>query len=314
MKPFFSIVIPLYNKENFIVKTINSALNQTYKDFEIIVINDGSTDNSLNKLQELNDSRIFVYTIKNKGVSAARNYGIEKANADQVCFLDADDYWYPNHLETLYNLISNYPECGLYATGYEKKHFNKTLKSIYKNVPNKLWQGIIKDYFDSSLINSIAWTSTACVPKKILQSVGMFDTQITLGAGEDTDLWIRLALNYQVAFDNSVTGIHNLHAENRVSNANTNLRRFLNLDKYETHTKHYKSLKKYLDLNRFSIAIQYKLAGNKSECKKYSDKIDFKNLNLKQKILLKSPIFIARALKNLQLLLRQLNINLSAFK
>lgn len=314
MKPFFSIVIPLYNKEKFIVETINSALNQSYENFEIIVINDGSTDNSLIEVNNIQDKRITTYTTKNQGVSNARNNGMENASADYICFLDADDYWHPNHLKTLHKLILNFPDCGLYATAYKKKHLTGTIKSVYKNIPNQAWKGIVKEYFESSLINSIAWTSTVCVPKKIIDSVGMFDPKITLGAGEDTDLWIRIALKHKVAFDNTVTGIHNLHAENRVSNSNTNIRKFLDLDKYENYVSQHKGLKKYLDLNRFSIAMQYKLANNKQMAKNISSKIDSKSINIKQKLLLNSPVFVLKCLKRLQFLLRRKNMYLSAFR
>ena len=93
MTPFFSIVIPLYNKEPFIEKTIQSVLDQTFKDFEIIIINDGSTDKSLGEVECLNDERISIFTIINQGVSHARNHGIHKAKGHYIAFLDADDYW-----------------------------------------------------------------------------------------------------------------------------------------------------------------------------------------------------------------------------
>lgn len=87
--PFFSVVIPLYNKENYIQDTIESALNQTFADFEIIVVNDGSTDESLDIVENNNDSRIKTHSIKNSGVSRARNIGIQKAKSDYIVFLDA---------------------------------------------------------------------------------------------------------------------------------------------------------------------------------------------------------------------------------
>ena len=89
--------------------------------FEIIIINDGSTDNSLKKAEDIKDSRIFLYSIKNQGVSNARNYGIKKANSDYICFLDADDFWYNNHLSLIKDLLVSFPDCGLYATAYHRK-------------------------------------------------------------------------------------------------------------------------------------------------------------------------------------------------
>ena len=315
MQPFFSIVIPLFNKENFISDTIESALNQSFEDFEIIVVNDGSTDNSLRKVEAIKDSRIKLYSIKNQGVSHARNYGISKAKADYICFLDADDLWYKNHLKQLNTLLKKEPNCGLYTSAYHKKIGKMFKKSIYNNIPNQQnWSGVVDNYFESSLVNSIAWTSAVMVPKHIFDTIGLFDENITLGAGEDIDLWIRIALNHPVAFNNTVSAIHNLDAENRITNSNTNLRQFLDLDKYEKHTKKHNYLRRYLDQNRFSFGIQYKLAGNNIKAKEYFNKIDVDNLNSKQKILIKSNVFVLRTLIRFQKLLRRFNINLTAFK
>ncbi|MBP93043.1 MAG: glycosyl transferase [Flavobacteriaceae bacterium] len=311
--PVFSIIIPLYNKENFIVKTVESALNQTFTDFEIIIVNDGSTDSSLEKLTCFTDSRINIYTINNKGVSHARNYGIAKASAKFIAFLDADDLWLPNHLKSLKQLIDIFPNCGLYANAYIKKKGDITLEPYYINIP-KNWKGIVEDYFKSSLSSSIAWTSAVAAPKDLLITLGCFDENITLGAGEDTDLWIRIALNHPVAFNNNITAIYNLHAENRISNSNTNLRRFLNLDDYEEAAKHNTSLKKYLDFNRFSIAIQYKLAGNKIQQAHYLKQLDQQNLNRKQRFILSCNKRMLVLLLNIQNALRQLHIDLSPFK
>lgn len=311
--PLFSIIIPLYNKGNFIVNTIQSALNQTYDDFEIIIINDGSTDNSLEKLKQFTDSRITIFTIENQGVSHARNFGISKASADYISFLDADDLWLPNHLESLSHLIEAYSGCGLYANAYVKKMGDITLESYYKNIPNN-WKGIVENYFESSLTSSIAWTSAVVVPKEILIKLNGFDEKITLGAGEDTDLWIRIALNCKVAFNNHVAAIYNLHADNRISNSNTNLRQFLDLDVYEEAAKNNPSLKKYIDINRFSIALQYKMAGNKKQQAHYLKHLDGNNLNGKQRFILGCNKNMLILLLKTQKALRQLHIDLSPFK
>lgn len=313
--PYFSIVISLYNKEKHIQSTIESVLAQSFVDFEIVVVNDGSTDSSEAVVKSIDDERIQIYSQENKGVSVARNFGIEKAKAKLVAFLDADDYWYPNHLETLKILYDTFPGCGLYATAYMKQFNSVKIKSIYKNIPTTPnWMGIVPDYFESSHTNSIAWTSAVMVPKKVFDTIGNFDTNITLGAGEDTDLWIRIALKYEVAFCNTVTAIHNLHSDNRISNANTNLRQFINLDVYEAIAQSKPSLKKYLDLNRYSIAKQYKLVGNHQKSKELIAKIDFNNLNWKQQLLLKTNNQLLIIFIKVKLLLRNLGLNLSSYK
>ncbi|WP_066224786.1 glycosyltransferase family A protein [Formosa haliotis] len=315
MKPYFSIVIPLFNKEKHIKPTIQNVLNQSFNDFEIIVVNDGSTDSSLEVVNSIKDSRLKIFSIKNQGVSFARNFGVSKINSDRIVFLDADDSWETHHLEDLFNLYQNYPDCGLYCTAYQKQLNTTIIPSTYNTIPKQdNWNGIVKDYFEASFINSIAWTSAVSIPKSAFMAVGGFNESITFGAGEDTDLWIKLALNYPVAFTNTVSATHNLFADNRISNSNTNKRQFINLDTYEAEALQNKSLKKYLDINRFAIAIQYKLAKNSAKFLSHKQKIDLRNLNSKQRFLLQCNRFVLVLLLHTKTLLHACNINLSAFK
>lgn len=314
-QPFFSVVIPLFNKEYYIADTLKSVLNQSYRNFEIIIVNDGSTDNSYKKVKAINDNRIKLYSTENKGVSHARNFGIKKAKANLIAFLDADDIWYNHHLEDLKQLFELYPNCGLYCKAYVKQQSNFTIESVYKNIPKQVnWIGIIDDYFESSLINCVAWTSAVAIPKHILEDINNFDESITLGAGEDIDLWLRIALKHPVAFYNKTSAIHKLHTNNRISNSNTNEREFINLDTYELIAQNNKSLKKYLDLNRYSIAMQYKLIGNTTKANDYIGKIDENNLNKKQVFLLKSNVIFLKLLFQFKKYLKTININLSTYK
>lgn len=110
-----SVVIPLYNKAHTIVNTLNTVLNQTYKDFEVIIVNDGSTDNGIEIInQNYNDKRIKIINQENTGVSAARNRGVEESKGEFIAFIDGDDEWHPEYLSTMYELIVKYPEAGLF--------------------------------------------------------------------------------------------------------------------------------------------------------------------------------------------------------
>ena len=122
----FSVVIPLYNKEQDILTTITSVLNQSYKSFEIIIIDDGSTDSSAKIVRKINDDRVKLFEKINEGVSSARNLGVEKSTTEYITFLDGDDYWHPHHLENLNLLITKFPEHLWYGSAYEKKR-NKQL-------------------------------------------------------------------------------------------------------------------------------------------------------------------------------------------
>lgn len=313
MKPFFSVVIPLYNKEKHIVDTIKSVLAQTFQDFEIIIINDGCTDSSYKQVKLINNSKIQLFSTENKGVSHARNLGIKKANGKLIAFLDADDTWFDHHLEDLKKLFERYPNCGLYCKAYTLRHGKRLIKSIYKNIPEQTdWMGIVDDYFESSSINCIAWTSAVAIPKHTFKSIGDFDTSLTMG--EDTELWLRIALKHPVSFYHKISAVYNLDTDNRITNLNTNSHSFIDLDKFELLAIKNKSLKTYLDLNRYSIAIQYKLVGNNTKAKEYINKINKNNLNYKQRFLLKLNAIFLSILLNLKNLLRTLNINLSTFK
>jgi len=315
MKPHFSIIIPLYNKEKHIKDTLDSVWSQTFTDFEVIIVNDGSTDNSLDVINTIDDDRLNVFSTENQGVSKARNYGISKANADFIVFLDADDIWFEHHLEDLKELHEEFPNCGMYCKAYDKKDGDILIPSLFNGIPKeKDWKGIVKDYFYSSLINSIAWTSALMLPKTTLENVGVFDPKITLGAGEDTDLWIRIALEYPVAFSSKISAIHQLHSDNRISNSNTNLRSFIDLNRYNSQAASNPSLKKYLDLNRFAIAIQYKLVGNSEKANSYIKALDLKSLNKKQRFLLSLPQSILRFFFRLKHFLKKQGIQLSSFR
>ncbi|MDT0556714.1 glycosyltransferase family 2 protein [Patiriisocius hiemis] len=313
--PELSIIIPLYNKEKDIENTLKSVLLQSYSDFEVVVVNDGSTDKSESVVSQIKDDRIKLFSKKNEGVSKTRNFGVSKAIADHIVFLDADDYWYPNHLKNLKDLIKKFPEQGWYATAYEKKHNKNLIVPIQSPVMEKEESMfLINNYFKNSLKDNLAWTSAVCMKKIFFNSLNGFDTSITMGAGEDTDLWIRAALASEIGFCKIVSATHNLEGTNRISNTPTNDRVFLNLDNYEDFAKEDMFLQKFLDLNRYSIALQYKLSGNFKTSNKISKKINSKNLSFTQRNLLKLPRSILVLLIKTQKFLGKKGYRLSSYK
>ncbi|MFR4436372.1 MAG: glycosyltransferase family 2 protein [Akkermansia muciniphila] len=117
-KPFFSIIIPAYNLENYIAATLQSVLVQTFQDFEIIIVDDGSSDETVSIIQSFHDPRIRLVSQVNGGVSRARNAGMKKAVGAYIAFLDGDDYWYPEHLELAADFFNHHPEILAYANRY----------------------------------------------------------------------------------------------------------------------------------------------------------------------------------------------------
>jgi glycosyltransferase involved in cell wall biosynthesis len=312
MKSFFSIIIPLYNKEKHIKNTLNSVINQIFEDFEVIIVNDGSTDNSQAEVAHLKDERIKLFNLENQGVSNARNFGAANANSNLFVFLDADDLWKPNHLKDLKKLYQDFPNCGLYATAYESLYGSKSISSDYFEIPKQsMWSGIVENFFESSRINCIASSSSVMIPKTVYENLGGFN--VKYNSGEDIDFWIRIALRHKVAFTNSVSVIINMSAENQASQSNINTRKHLDFDTFNSEIRN-QSLKAYLDLNRFSLAIQHQLAGNNIEAEKLKNKIDIQNLNRKQRFLLKLNTSALKALVKTKDMLRKNGIALSAFR
>lgn len=284
--PFFSVVVALYNKEIYIENTIKSILNQSFTDFELIVVDDGSTDSSNLIVNTIKDYRLKLYTIRNHGASYARNYGILKAKANYIAFLDADDLWLNNHLKTTYSLLNDFPNAGMYCTGYNiqvsEKHFKKTK---LKNIPDN-YRGIIEDYFGSNLFNSIVNSSVAVIPRHLFEKVGMFD--VNMKSGQDTCLWTQIAIEYQVAID-YITTATVLRNDNSLSNSSHVKDRQLFLDKFIEQEKTNKQLKKFMDMNRYAIAINFKMNNKGAISKSIFENIDSKNISFKQKFIFSLP-------------------------
>ena len=311
--PLISIVIPLYNKERFIKETLDSVFNQSFTDYEIIIVNDGSTDSSVFIVNAIDDQRITVLSNQNKGVSYARNFGISKANSDLIALLDGDDLWEPNHLENLYNLYEKFPDCGLYATAYNKKYFNgEKIKASYNGLAKEYF-GIIEDYFSASIKDGIAWTSAVLIPMKTFRKVGVFDEEMR--SGQDTDLWIRIALKDSIAFSSIASSNKIILAPKYHLSYSTNrIDRLKLFEKFKAVELPTTSFKKYMDLNRFSVAIERKIAKDYINYRRLRNGIDPLNLNFKQRIILNMPSILIGLLKRLQNTLLRCNIYLSPFK
>lgn len=192
----FSVIVPLYNKAPYVRKALESVVEQTYKDFELIIIDDGSTDNSATICEEylnnITHQTSHIIHQKNAGVAAARNDGVKVSKGDYVAFLDADDWWEPMFLEEMDKLIQEYPDAGLYATNYiyykpGKTHVALKIERGYMNYPEAYLRGEMP-----------VWTGAACMPRKVFDEMGGFPKGIKLG--EDFLLWAKTALRYKVAF------------------------------------------------------------------------------------------------------------------
>lgn len=268
---YFSVVIPLYNKEKHIKRAIFSVLKQTYNKFELIVVDDGSTDAGYCIAKEIKDKRIKLLKKKNGGVSSARNYGIKHANYEYIAFLDADDEWKPNFLEEIKKLIIKYPKAGAYATSYEFYKNDQSIKPKL-NINMKSGEAKIINYFKGTLYQPLVSASSVTVHRTVFKNIGLFLEH--LNRGEDLEMWCRIALNYDIAFINLTLSRYYLDAENRSNRVPRNYSNsFLSMVEslyYEEIKKGNKSkyFKEYMIKNFITLAQHLVDTGEHAEARK----------------------------------------------
>jgi len=279
---FFSFVIPLYNKAEYVSKTLSSVLAQTYPHFEVIVVNDGSTDNSLDVARTFTDDRIKIITQSNKGASAARNMGINAAKYELIALLDADDWLDKSFLEEMLVLIKEYPDVSLYTSQFGDIRNHKILprKKIFKN--NFKNTGCF-NLFQMALELKIP--STYCIGvvirKSILQKSGFFDEQIT--HGEDTDFFIRIGMYSKVAYIEKgplAFYNHDVDVKKRASGNVPPIKKHLfnYFGKYTAYYKEYPRLEAFINKYILDGLYVYNHLENYSEIKK----LMLKNISIKQ--------------------------------
>jgi glycosyltransferase involved in cell wall biosynthesis len=293
----FSVVIPLYNKANFIQNCLESVLKQTHKEFEVILVNDGSTDGCETVVERFQDSRIHLVHQENKGVSTARNKAISLAKHEWIALIDADDYWYPNHLEELQNTIEQFPKADVVCNNYEILLEKDYVKYPTFSIEYPLKAQYIKDYFKGSLIDPIACMSSICFKPSFFKQVGGFD--IDIKSGEDTDLMIKFGLKGIIAFNPKIGACYIIDSENNLAKSNFFINSTTFISKYKREENKDSSLKAYLDVNRYALAVRCKLASNPL-WKEIIPEINPKNLNYKQRILLGLPAKILISIKRFQ--------------
>ena len=204
-----SIVIPLYNKAEMVARTLRSVVGQTCEDYEIIVVDDGSTDGSAEIVESLHIPRLRLVHRENAGVSAARNLGIREAKGEFVAFLDADDEWQPHYLATQLSLAERYPDCDVFATDYVFCNAGgKTSPTIIRRLPFSGEDGCLTNYFEvASCSHPPLWTSTVMVRKSAILTIGGFPEGVK--SGEDLLTWARLAARYKIAYSRKPGAVFN---------------------------------------------------------------------------------------------------------
>lgn len=196
--PKVSVIIPAFNCEKYIGQTIESVLSQTYRDFELIVVDDGSTDNTKEVVKDyLRDKRIKYIYQNNSGISAARNNGFAKSYGEYIAFLDSDDLWYPNKLEEQVRLLDMNQDIGLTncTVNYVDENSNVIGKEeckVIDDVTDLLFKG-----------NPVTGSASAVMLRRTcLEKVGLFDIDLFISG--DVDMWIRNLLHFKMSHMNRI--------------------------------------------------------------------------------------------------------------
>ncbi|MEP0265657.1 glycosyltransferase family 2 protein [Dokdonia sp.] len=308
--PKFSVVISVYNKEGFIKKTLQSVFAQTLQDYEVIVVNDASTDHSEEEIQAIGHEIIYHAFSQNKGAAAARNKAIQLATGDYIALLDGDDLWYPDYLEEMNHLLQEFPTYSVFATAIDIEDHDGKRASAYTfpNPENK--QRIAVNYFEASYKNTVLTSSSTVIKRSAFETIGDYDESIK--SGQDTDLWIRIGLQYPIAFSTKSCATYT-YAPVSLYKSIGSVKHRPNFVKFETLEKENKELKKFLDLNRFSLVIRAKLWNEPKEAQFFIDRIDITNLSNKQVKLLNAPAFVIKLLFSVKRTLEKLGIRLGIY-
>lgn len=227
MYPLVSIIIPIYNADAYLDETLNSVLKQSYSNYEVLMIDDGSTDLSVEIMKKYTkiDERFKSFSIKNSGGPAKpRNLGLKYSNGTMIAFLDSDDIWYKHKLfiQTEYMIKTNSAMSHMYYRSFSDENNHRIYYKLYPKDEN-FFQGII---FNNLIIKSEIGTSTVMIKKSCTDDIGLFDENNELVAVEDYDYWLRVAKKYNISFINCNYNVLYRKTQNNISN-----NRLLQLDK-----------------------------------------------------------------------------------
>lgn len=305
----FSVAIAVYNKQENILSTLQSVLLQSHAAKEIVIVNDGSTDRSEEIILSIQDPRIKYIRQENKGAAAARNKAIANCSYPYIALIDADDVWHVDFLRHISDAIEKFPMEKVFSTGlkveaknnkvYKAEYSISTMKKIEKH-----------NYFEASRKASIIHSSAIVLHKDVFKTIGFFDTAIL--SGQDTDLWIRIGLKFPIVFIPDYLATYR-YVPDSLFNSGVALKDKLRFDKFIVEEKSNPLLKKFLDLNRYSLAISAKENKDREWYNKLSQAIDFNNLNVKQRFILNSPGWSIRAMKNFKSFLAKMGVQTSSF-
>lgn len=297
-----SVVIPLYNKEQSILHTLYSVMCQTYTDWECVIVNDGSTDNSAKVVKaEIEKDCNKKYSIRlvnkeNGGVSSARNMGVQEAKGEYIAFLDGDDLWTPTYLEELVKLINDFPNAAIYGLGYGKM-VDGVIKSNITNLTLG-FRGVVENIWDGHIM--LYWTGASCCNKS-----RFIPFNENLSHGEDLDVWLRLMLSGPAVFYNKTLAYYVQDAENRAMNRVPAIEHHIVsvIDQYKEAREANTAFRKAFDTQMIYFLYEYMFTKYKSEAQRLAGLLDYSQLKYSLKFRMFHP-YIYRALLKVKTLIK----------
>ena len=298
-----SVIIPLYNKEQSIISTIESVLAQTYSDWELIIVEDGSTDNSknvvlefVNKCQITND-KCQILEQSNSGVSAARNAGILAAKGEYIALLDGDDLWEKEYLAEQMRMVADYPDAAMWGINFAETNSGKIVRRCPTGLPDG-FRGYVDNYFEMpTRISDLFCSSSVLIRREVFDKVGLFDERIKYA--EDSDMWFRIIATHKVAFYDRYMVFYQWDAENRAMTKQRDLRYFLPyyVDKYQEPIYRANQVF-YRWVNRWA-AVRIKLiyfndVDQYDAAKEAAVKLDYGQLPIKYRLELLTPYWFGK--------------------
>lgn len=313
----FSVIMPLYNKAPYVTKAINSVLSQTCTDFELIIMDDGSTDESFTVAQEAikGYGSCQIYQQQNAGAGMARNNAVAFSRGDYLCFLDADDWWETTFLERMDGLIDEYPEARIFGTNYY--YVKNGRRRVCVTNAETGYINYCQVYAET--LQMPLWTGAVCIPRSVFDEFGGFRTHIKIG--EDFDLWIKVALKYKVAFLNEPQSFYYQDSDatwrlvGKLHDPKAHM--LWNLDYLEQEERTNPDYKRLIDALRTNGLFRYYLSRRyRDAAKQELMKVDWGNQPRKIQKIYKTPIWcliLNRRFRSMGSVIKQRIISLNSF-
>lgn len=294
-----SVVIPLYNKEKSVRATLESVCAQSYTDWECIVVDDGSTDDSREVAEQFKilDFRFKILCKPNGGVCSARNRGIEEANGEYIALLDGDDIWDKDYLAEQVKMIQDFPKAAMWGINFAEMREGKIVRRVPTGLPDG-YRGYVEHYFEMpKRVSDLFCSSSVVIRKDVFDKVGMFDERIKYA--EDSDMWFRIIATHKVAFYDRYLVFYQWDAENRAMTKRRGLHSFLPyyVDKYKDPLfKRNKIFYRWV-MRWAGVRIKYfyfNVPEQHEDAKVATRKLDYSQLPLKYSLELLTPYWLGK--------------------